>query len=215
MFSLVDFVLMGFTFFAFLSMLLGFYCLILGNIGWQYFKIRFPLKKNAGTHYFAYLRTGRIKWWYAKFKTEHKWQDGAVTKIVSINDKLHNTREPIIYLIEGYPFNVGFDSIISGRYPDIAKMITAQSKSDYTLGMQRIESNLDAKKGFSGWTPLILMLMVGISLFVMGAIYVQFNDFQTKISPILDQFDANTIQKLKNPVYNPREVIVKPIEVIK
>lgn len=83
-----------------------FYIMVIGRVGLQFFKYNFPLSKRRGTFYLIRLRNGRFKWVYDRFKSVWEWPDKTKTWIGKKFDRISQTAEPLIFLVEGYPTNV-------------------------------------------------------------------------------------------------------------
>lgn len=84
---------------------MGFYIAVIGRLGIQFFKYNFPLSKKRGTHYLILQRNGRFKWVYDRFKSVWVWPDKTKSFISKNFDRLAQSAEPLVFLVEGYPTN--------------------------------------------------------------------------------------------------------------
>lgn len=186
-------------FFAFLSILAIAYIFIMGNMGWQFFKMNFLLKKRAGTIYLALLRTGRIKFWYARFKTEHKWSDGSITKIVSVEDRSDNFREPIIFLVEGYPMNVSISQLVKGDFPDLGKIFTTLQKTEYVMGMERMDLTSEKRNKLDNIIPLLTLVLVVIAMGAVIYFGMELSGFKSQVLPFIEKFNSIDFNSSQSP----------------
>lgn len=189
-----------------LIILLG-YIMVIGRIGWQFFKYNFPATKKRGTFYLLLLRSGRFKWIYTKFKTVWDWPDGTKTYIGKNFDRLAQTAEPLIFLVEGYPTN----AMLADRLPkeEMSRFVNNIMKEIETAS--RLESEIEKiKPGLGGF--IIPVLTLGFAaLGALSTLYlvVNINEMATILEWIqntlseLSPYVPEIVEALKNA---PREL---------
>lgn len=180
------------------------YIAVIGRIGWQFFKYNFPLSKRRGTHYFILLRSGRFKWIYDRFKSVWKWPDGTKSYISKKFDRMAQTAEPLIFLVEGYPTN----AMLAEQLPpeEMSRLINNIIKEVETTS--RLESEMGETKTLlmDKVVPILTLLFAGIGVLVGVAIIMNLSDIQTQVQMAVDVINglAPQIQEALNDL--PREL---------
>lgn len=157
---------------------------ILGKLGFQMFKYNVPLLKRRGCIYLIWEKNGRFKWCYEKFKSEWAWKDGSMTYISRNYDRISQSAEPLIFLIEGYPTNVK----LSDELPEIevSKIFTNIVKTSYSTG--RLAENLSQEKSdfVNNKLPLIAAVLAVFTLAIVVMIFFNLGE----IRPIVEGIKA-------------------------
>lgn len=143
---------------AFLGLL--FYILIIGRIGFQFFKYNFPMSRRRGTFYLIRLRNGRFKWVYDRFKSVWEWPDKTKSYIGKKFDRVSQTAEPLIFLVEGYPTNVMLADFLTQE--EMSRIVNNILKQIEVAS--RLENELEKQK------PALLDKLLPMLTFVFAAI---------------------------------------------
>lgn len=164
---------------------------ILGKLGFQMFKYNVPLLKRRGCIYLIWEKNGRFKWVYGKFKSEWAWNDGSMTYISRNYDRISQSAEPLIFLIEGYPTNVK----LSDELPEIevSKIFTNIVKTSYSTG--RLAENLSQEKSdfVNNKLPLIAAVLAVFTLAIVVMIFFNLGEIRPIIEGIKGGIEALTV----------------------
>lgn len=187
-------------FFMVIGFALIFYIAIIGRIGLQFFKYNVPFLKRRGTHYLIWEKSGRFKWIYGKFKSEWEWPDNSKSYIGRNFERLSQTAEPLILLVEGFPTNVRLGQLLPTF--ELSKNVTNIIKTSYGTG--RVAEELGTKKGdvLTKLIPLMTLILVGISLIVVVGMFLNMSELTDILEQIKPHIPA-AIEALKNA---PKEI---------
>ncbi len=171
-------------FFGFIFILLMGYIAVIGRIGWQFFKYNFPLTKRRGTHYLILGRDKRFKWIYSKFKSVWKWPDGTKSYIGKQFDRMTQTAEPLVFLVEGYPTN----AMLAEQLPpeEMSRLINNIIKEVETTS--RLESEMGETKTMlmDKVVPIITLLFAGMGVLVGIAIIMNLTEMSDQVTWAID-----------------------------
>ncbi len=177
-----------------------FYIVIIGRIGWQFFKYNVPFLKRRGSHYLIWEKTGRFKWIYGKFKSEWDWDDGSKSYIGRNFERLSQTAEPLILLVEGFPTNVRLGQLLPTF--ELSKNVTNIIKTSYGTG--RVAEEIGAKKGDNllKIMPFITVILVAVMLIMVVGMYIN----MTEISEILTEIKPHVPAAIEALQNNPKTI---------
>lgn len=166
------------------------YIAVIGRIGWQFFKYNFPFSKRRGTHYFILLRSGRFKWIYDKFKSVWTWSDGTKSYIGKKFDRMAQTAEPLIFLVEGYPTN----AMLAEQLPpeEMSRLINNIIKEVETTS--RLESEMGETKTLmmDKVVPIATLLLAGVGAIIGLAIIMNLGEINEQVT-----WAINSLKELK------------------
>ncbi len=174
---------LGLLFFALIFIVMILYIAIIGRIGWQFFMYNNPLTKKRGTFYLILLRNGRFKWVYGAFKTVWEWPDKSKTYIGKAFDRLYQTTEPLIFLVEGYPTNPMLSELLPKK--EMSELVNNIIKTQETAA--RLEMDLGKTKPaiFDKIIPIFTLLAAAGSLLIGFSIMVGINEIQPSIDQLV------------------------------
>lgn len=176
------------------------YIAIIGRIGWQIFKYNAPFFKRRGGWYLIWQKDKRFKLIYEKFKTVWKWKDGTTTTIRRNFERIAQTAEPLIFLVEGYATNANLGEVLpkeeqSYHINNIIKLAQANER------LKAQEQYHIETKGWMRHLPLITALLAVVTLAIAIGIFMSMNDikgFITWVQPKINEYLA--AQAAKVPV---------------
>ena len=182
-------------FFMVIGFVLIFYIMIIGRIGMEFFKYNVPFLKRRGTHYLIWEKTGRFKWIYGKFKSEWDWPDGSKSYIGRNFERLSQTAEPLVLLVEGFPTNVRLGQLLPTF--ELSKNVTNIIKTSYGTG--RVAEEIGGKKSdvLMKLIPLMTLILVGVVLIVSVGMFLNMSDLTEVLEQIKPHIPA-AIEALQN-----------------
>ncbi len=188
-------IIMGLIFSA-----LIFYIAIIGRIGLQFFKYNFPLMKRRGTHYLIQEKNGRYKWLYSSFKSQYKWPDGTVSYIGKNFDRLSQTAEPLVFLVEGFPTNPRLGDLLPKF--ELSKVVNNIIKTSLSTG--RLSEDIGEKKGDNllRILPFITVILVAVMLMLVVGLFLNMSEISETLEQIKPLIPAAQ-EALKNA---PRQI---------
>jgi hypothetical protein len=170
----------------------------MGKLGWQFFKYNFPMTKRRGCHYLVWFKDGRFNWSYDKFKSEYDWPDGSKTYINRNYERIRQSAEPLILIVEGYPVNVRLGSLLPSY--EVSKTMNNLLKLTYSTG--KVAEQIGEKKGLLNDRTLTIVAVIfgGISLLILVGIYMNLQPL-ADLKPLL-----KTIQEGINALISQRGI---------
>ncbi len=179
---------------------LGFYIIILGRMGFQFFKYNFPMFKKRGAFYLLWLRNGRFKLIYGGFKPKWKWPDGTESAISRNFDRIIQSTEPLIFLVEGFPTNVRLGDLMPKE--EMSTLINNIIKSAYSTGIERGDLEVQKDKSMSKW---IFIGTLGVSLLTLVIVVFIFMNLG-QINSVIEEFQPFIPQAIEWLSNAPREL---------
>lgn len=160
------------------------YILIIGRIGWQFFKYNFPMTKKRGAHWLILGRDGRFKYLYSKFKSVYEWPDKTKSYISKNFDRIVQTAEPLIFLVEGYPTNARLAQQLPPE--EMSRLVNNLMKEIESAS--RLEAELGEKKTLlmDKIVPLLTMGLAGGSLLIGIAIIMNLSEMSDQITNVIN-----------------------------
>ncbi len=175
------------------------YIAVIGRMGFQFFKYNFPLSKRRGTFYLLLQRDGRFKWVYSKFKSVWEWPNGEKSYISKKFDRISQTAEPLIFLIEGFPTN----AMLSEQLPpeEMSRLVNNILKEVETAS--RLEGEMGETKTLlmDKIVPLLTMGLAGGSLLIGVAIIMNLSEISVQLEGfvnLVNEFRPQLEEALKN-----------------
>ena len=187
-------------FFMVIGFGLIFYILIIGRIGWQFFKYNVPFLKRRGTHYLIWEKDGKFQWIYGRFKSEWEWSDGSKSYIGRNFERLSQTAEPLVLLVEGFPTNVRLGQLLPTF--ELSKNVTNIIKTAYGTG--RVAEEIGSKKADNllKIIPFITVILVAVMLIMVVGMYINMTEMSDLLAQIKPHIPA-AIEALQNA---PKEI---------
>ncbi len=160
------------------------YILIIGRIGWQFFKYNFPMTKKRGAHWLILGRDGRFKYLYSKFKSVYEWPDKTKSYISKNFDRIVQTAEPLIFLVEGYPTNARLAQQLPPE--EMSRLVNNLMKEIESAS--RLEAELGEKKTLlmDKIVPILTMGLAGGSLLIGIAIIMNLSEMSDQITNVIN-----------------------------
>lgn len=166
------------------------YIAVIGRMGWQFFKYNFPMTKKRGTFYLLLQRDGRFRWIYSKFKSVWEWKSGEKSYISKKFDRISQTAEPLIFLVEGFPTN----AMLSEQLPpeEMSRLVNNIIKEVETTS--RLEGEMGDTKTLimDKVVPIMTLGLAGISALIGLAIIMNLSEMSDQITSAV-----NTINDLR------------------
>ncbi len=186
---------MGALFFMVIFFALLFYIAIIGRIGIQFFKYNVPFLKRRGTHYLIWEKTGRFKWIYGKFKSEWEWADNSKSYIGRNFERLSQTAEPLVLLVEGFPTNVRLGQLLPTF--ELSKNVTNIIKTSYGTG--RVAEEIGSKKvdNLVKILPFMTLILVAVTLILTVGTFISLSEITEVLNQVTPHIPA-AIQALQN-----------------
>ena len=124
-----------------------------------------------------YQKDKRFKLVYDKFKTVWTWKDGTTTTIRRNFERVAQTAEPLVFLVEGYATNANLGEVLpkeeqSYHINNIIKLAQANER------LKAQEQYHIETKGWMRHLPLITAVLVLILLFISIAMFMSMNDIK-------------------------------------
>ncbi len=184
--ALLDIFIVLFVGILFIAMIA--YIAIIGRIGWQFFKYNFPLTKKRGTFYLILQRSGRFKWVYSSFKSVWKWPDNTKSYISKRFDRMAQTAEPLVFLIEGYPTN----AMLAEQLPpeEMSRLINNIIKEVETTSRLEAEMNDTKTLLMDKVVPIMTLFLAGVGAIIGLAIIMNLSDIQTQVEQAVAVINA-------------------------
>lgn len=172
-----------------------FYIAIIGRIGLQFFKYNLPFMKRRGTHYLIWEKNGRFKWEYSKFKSEWDWSDNSKSYIGRNFDRLSQTAEPLVFLVEGFPTNPRLGDLLPKF--ELSKNVTNIIKTSYGTG--RVAEEIGSKKADNllKILPFMTFILVAVMLIIVVGVFINMTEISDLLAQIKPHIPA-AIEALKN-----------------
>lgn len=166
------------------------YVAVIGRIGWQIFMYNFPLTKKRGAFYLILQRNGQFKWVYTKFKSVWVWPDKTKSFIGKKFNRIAQTTEPLIFLMEGYPTNAMLSDLLPKE--EMSMLVNNIIKTQETAA--RLEMNLSQDKPalFDKLIPMLTLGFAAGSALLVLAVFMNMDDITTAIKPLVTL--ANQVQ---------------------
>lgn len=175
------------------------YIAVIGRMGWQFFKYNFPLTKRRGTFYLLLQRDGRFKWIYSKFKSVWEWPNGEKSYISKKFDRISQTAEPLIFLVEGFPTN----AMLSEQLPpeEMSRLVNNILKEVETAS--RLEGEMGETKTLlmDKVVPLMTLVLSAFGLLVGVAIIMNLSEISVQLEGfvnLVNEFRPQLEEALKN-----------------
>lgn len=187
-------------FFMLIMFFLTVYVAVIGRLGLQIFRYNFPLLRKRGAHFLILQKDGRFKWVYKKFQAIWDWKDGSKAHISKKFDRISQSAEPLIFLIEGFPTNVKlFDQLTRA---EISKFVNNINKMAYSTG--RLVETDEEQKGEWLWKliPIIGVILTLVTAIIALGIFLNIGELIEIINQIKPHLPA-AIEAIKNA---PREI---------
>lgn len=175
------------------------YVTVIGRIGLQFFRYNFPLLKKRGAWYLILLNDGRFKLVYKKFQSVWDWKDESKAYISKKFDRVSQTAEPLIFLIEGFSTNVKLFEQLTRA--EISKIVNNIIKTSYSTG-RLVEEDEGQKGNWWKLIPVIGLIVTIIVGLIALAIFLNLNDLTSILNEIKPYVPA-AVEALKN---TPRQI---------
>lgn len=169
-------------FFLLLFMVMLFYIMGIGRIGIQFFKYNMPFSKKRGTFYLIRLRNGRFRWVYDRFKSVWRWPDKTNTYISKNFDRLAQTTEPLIFLVEGYPTNVMLADLLPKE--EMSELVNNIIKEQELAARLEMDLNKGGSKVFEKVLPVLTLVFAGMGAIVGLAIMIGLGDLSDSLETL-------------------------------
>ena len=159
-----------------------FYVAVIGRIGWQHFMYNMPLTKKKGCFYLILQRNGQFKWVYKKFQTVWQWPDGSKSFISKNFNRIAQTTEPLIFLVEGYPTNAMLGELLPTE--EMSKLVNNIMKTQETAA--RLEMDLANEKPpiLDKLVPVLTLVFAAVGALVALGIFMSMEDITKSIEPL-------------------------------
>lgn len=183
-------------FFMVIFFALVFYIAIIGRIGLQFFKYNIPFMKRRGTHYLIWEKNGRFRWEYSKFKSEWDWPaDNSKSYIGRNFDRLSQTAEPLVFLVEGFPTNPRLGDLLPKF--ELSKNVTNIIKTAYGTG--RVAEEIGSKKADNllRILPFMTFILVAVMLIIVVGVFINLTELSDLLAEIKPHIPA-AIEALQN-----------------
>ncbi len=182
-------------FFMVIFFVLIFYIAIIGRIGLQFFKYNIPFMKRRGTHYLIWEKNGRFRWEYSKFKSEWDWNDNSKSYIGRNFDRLSQTAEPLVFLVEGFPTNPRLGDLLPKF--ELSKNVTNIIKTSYGTG--RVAEEIGSKKADNllKILPFMTFILVAVMLIIVVGVFINLTELSDLLAQIKPHIPA-AIEALQN-----------------
>ena len=166
-----------------------FYIAIIGRIGLQFFKYNIPFMKRRGTHYLIWEKNGRFRWEYSKFKSEWDWPDDNSKSYIGRNfDRLSQTAEPLVFLVEGFPTNPRLGDLLPKF--ELSKNVTNIIKTSYGTG--RVAEEIGNKKvdNLLKILPFMTLILVAVTLILAVGTFIGLSELSEVLNEIKPHIPA-------------------------
>ncbi len=183
-------------FFMVIFFALIFYIAIIGRIGLQFFKYNLPFMKRRGTHYLIWEKNGRFRWEYSKFKSEWDWPEDNSKSYIGRNfDRLSQTAEPLVFLVEGFPTNPRLGDLLPKF--ELSKNVTNIIKTSYGTG--RVAEEIGSKKvdNLLKLLPFMTVILVAVTLILTVGTFISLSEMTEVLNQIQPYIPA-AIEALQN-----------------
>lgn len=175
------------------------YIAVIGRIGWQFFKYNFPLTKKRGAHWLILGRDGRFKYLYSKFKSVYEWPDTTKSYISKNFDRIVQTAEPLIFLVEGYPTNARLAEQLPPE--EMSRLVNNLMKEIESAS--RLEAELGDRKTLlmDKVVPVMTLMLAGASAIIGLAIIMNLSEMSDQMGSIMNmvnEFRPQIEEALKN-----------------
>lgn len=187
--------ILGGIFFMGIGFVLIFYILIIGRIGLQFFKYNVPFMKRRGTHYLIWEKTGRFKWIYGRFKSEWDWEDGSKSYIGRNFERLSQTAEPLVLLVEGFPTNVRLAQLLPTF--ELSKNVTNIIKTSYGTGRVAEDAGTEKVDKLLKILPFMTLILVAVTLILAVGTFIGLSELSEILNEIKPHIPA-AIEAIKN-----------------
>lgn len=162
------------------------YIVVIGKMGWQVFKYNVPFLKKKGAWTIIWEKRGSFRIEYNKFKAEHRWKDGSKTYISRAFDRVSQTAEPLIFLIEGWATNVQIGTILPKF--EINKFFNSIVITSHEQGaLSKVQEQGKGDVLFKVIIPLVTVLLAFVTLLAVVFVVLNINEISKIIKPMAER----------------------------